>query len=394
MSDKPMNTENQQNNFNGMQLTAFIFKNKAFIIIFTLVATTVASIVAFLKPNEYMATVSVVPPKVSSSVFEGVLGNISSTLRDFGLTKLGSQAEGYTFMVILTSRTLIDSMIKIFDLQRRYNIKDGSMTDVRKEFISNYEVSIEKAGNYTVTIWDRDKDTAALMANTFIRLANQKAMELSQQEAKVTREYLEERFNSIDSALAILSDSLGKFAGSKMIIAPLEQAQAISSAISDVKAKLIESEIYYELFKKTYGTADPITDYYKNLKLELTKQLDEIQFKPGFAGNFTIKEAAGIGISYIKLYTEIETYSKVKAALFPMLEKARLDERRNAQFLFVVDEAVPPDKKDRPKRLIIIGGTAIGSFVFSLFLVVAINRYKHFKTQYNELINNIENKNV
>ncbi len=379
-----MNTEKTPNNFDGMQLTALLFKNKVFIIIFTMVATAVASLIAFLKPDEYMATVSVVPPKVSSSVFEGVLGNISSTLRDIGLTKLGTQSEGYTFMVILTSRTLIDSMIKIFDLPRRYNMIDKSMVDIRKEFIENYEVSIEKAGNYTVTIWDRDKDTAALMANTFIRLANQKAMELSQQEAKVTREYLEERFNSIDSALAVLSDSLGKFAGSKMIIAPLEQAQAISSAISDVKAKLIESEIYYELFKKTYGSVDPITDYYKNLKLELSKQLNEIQFKPGFAGNFTIKEAAGIGISYIKLYTEIETYSKVKAALFPMLEKARLDERRNAQFLFVVDEAVPPDKKDRPKRSIIIGGTAVGSFVFSIFLVIAINRYKIFKTQYAE----------
>ncbi len=391
-----MNTDNQanQNNFNGMHLTSLLFKNKVFIIAFTFLAILIASIIAFLKPNEYNATVSVVPPKVSSSVFEGVLGNISSTLRDIGLTKLGSQSEGYTFMVILTSRTLVDSMIKIFDLERRYDIKDGFKSEIRKEFIANYEVSIEKAGNYTVTIWDRDKDTAAMMANTFIRLANQKAMELSQQEAKVTREYLEERYNSIDSALAVLSDSLGRFAGSKMLIAPLEQAQAISSAISEVKAKQMESEIYYELFKNTYGTADPITEYYKNLKFQLTKQIDDIQLKPGFAGNFTIKEAAGIGILYMKLYTEIEAYSKVKAALFPMIEKARLDERRNAQFLFIVDEAVVPDKKDRPKRSIIIGGTAIGSFIFSLFLVIAFNRYNEFRNQYKELIKKIDKDNV
>jgi hypothetical protein len=74
----------------------------------------------------------------------------------------------------------------------------------------------------------------------------------------------------------------------------------------------------------------------------------------------------------MKLYTEYEAMSKVKAFLMPMLEQAKLDEIREAPTMYVLDYAKPAFKKSRPKRLTIAAGTALGVFVLScLFLIIS-----------------------
>jgi uncharacterized protein involved in exopolysaccharide biosynthesis len=113
------------------------------------------------------------------------------------------------------------------------------------------------------------------------------------------------------------------------------------------------------------------------MKTQLNDQIGRSTTEKGYAGNFTLNEAAGIGIEYLRIYTEFETQSKVKAMLLPMLEKARLDEKRNSQNLFVVDEALRPDKKDRPKRSIIIAGSGIGSLVVAILLIILSYNFRN-----------------
>jgi uncharacterized protein involved in exopolysaccharide biosynthesis len=361
----------------ALHFLALLLRHKLFIIIFTILSMGVAGVVSFMLPNEYVATVSIVPPKTSNSLFEGALSSMSSALKDMGLTKFGGQADGYTFMVILQSRTLADSMISKFNLMRRYKIKENIMDYAREKFYENLSINIEKAGNYTVSVWDTNPDTAALMSNTFIALANQKAQELSQMEAQTNRVYLEQRLLSTELFLKNLADSLSVFARKTGIFSPLDQAKAISLSMAELKAKAVESEIYYELFKNTYGANDPYTDFYGQMKTELNDQIGRSTSEKGFAGNFTLNEAAGIGIEYLRIYTEFETQSKVKAMLIPMLEKSRLDEKRNSQNLFVVDEALKPSKKDRPKRSIIIAGSGIGSLVVAILLVILSYNFRN-----------------
>lgn len=374
--------------FDGMKLTMLLMKHKLFIILFTVITTGIAAGIAFFLPNEFMATVSVVPPKTSSSMFESAMSNVSSALRDIGLTKLGSgQVEGYTFMVILQSRSVIDSMITKFKLKSRYDVDEPNPDLVREMFWENISITIEKAGNYTISIWDKNRDTAALMANSFVEFANKKAQDLSQTEAGMNRVYIEQRLAITEIMIASIADTLSQFSGRNLLFSPEDQAKALSSALAELKSKNIESEIYYELFKNTYGDGDPYTEYYKNLQNQLKSQISDVEQKPGFAGNFAMKDAAGIGIKYLKLYTEYETYAKVKAFLMPMLEKAKLDEQRNSQNVFVVDEAVPPFKKDRPKRSVIIAGAGVGGLVLSIIIVVIIYNFRNFKSKYKEFSN-------
>ena len=91
--------------------------------------------------------------------------------------------------------------------------------------------------------------------------------------------------------------------------------------------------------------------------------------------------ATDIGLEYARLYTEFETFSKVKAFLIPTLEKTRLDLNKNINNLFVVDQAIPADKKDRPKRSLIVVGAIFGGFILSIFFIIVFHRTKNLLKQ-------------
>jgi uncharacterized protein involved in exopolysaccharide biosynthesis len=97
-----------------------------------------------------------------------------------------------------------------------------------------------------------------------------------------------------------------------------------------------------------------------------------------------MNQAAGVGIEYMRLYTDYETSAKVKAYLSPMLEEQKINEIRDTKSFLVLDRAVVPDKKDKPKRSLYIAGAFFGSLVFSMLLVVGIHQLNDFRKRFKE----------
>ena len=60
-------------------------------------------------------------------------------------------------------------------------------------------------------------------------------------------------------------------------------------------------------------------------------------------------------------------------------EQAESDANTKFNHKFVVEYAVVADKKDQPKRLIIVLVGAIGALVFSLFILLVQQRFKELK---------------
>lgn len=382
--------KNDKGEFESIFVTAILFKHKILIISTVFVATVISIFVALSLTEWYRSTTNVVPPQSESSGLGGAISGISNALKDFGLTQLGGAGgDTYTFMVILQSRTVLDSIIKKYDLAEEYEIPYSEMGLLRDAFLSNVEIGYQKEGNYTVTVWSKDPKKAADMANDYVNIANDLAMDVFRREKKLSRIHLESRLAKIDSSLVKVGDSLEKFSRSTLLFSPEEQARAVSEALAELKAQRIQSEIMYNFYKNTYGEDYPSTKMYKDIKEQTDKQLNKAEDKPGFAGDFSIRDASEVTIKYYRLYTEFETYSRVKAFLLPMLEEAQLDEQKQLKSLYVIDEAIPALKKDKPRRSIIVAGTFIGSFVFIVVLILGIYSFKNFKNKYDKIKDNI-----
>jgi capsule polysaccharide export protein KpsE/RkpR len=117
----------------------------------------------------------------------------------------------------------------------------------------------------------------------------------------------------------------------------------------------------------------------------LKQKLEDAKSQPGFAGNFSLENATGVAMEYLRLTTEFETFTKVKNILMPMLEEARIEETRNTQNLIIIDPPFPADKKVKPKRSLFVVGFFIGSFVLCSMFVVMLDGYSKFKKKYNAM---------
>ncbi|TAL68456.1 MAG: hypothetical protein EPN82_10720 [Bacteroidetes bacterium] len=382
------NNQTEKKNFDGVFYIALLIKHKIFILIVTVLFCAASVIITLLMPNWYTATINAVPPKKAiGSLFENAMSNISSTLREFGLTRLkGGQSDGYSYLVILNSRTVKDSMIKKYDLAKEYDIPDSLHSEILLEFEDKLEIGYETEGNYTISLTDKNRNRVAEMANTYFSIANGLADKIMHSEALKSREYIENRLNSIDSTLGIITDSLQKFSSKTFVFSPLEQASAVSSAYANLKAELIQQEIMQDLLISKFGEDDPYTKIQQELIKKIRNKVTDAETKPGFAGNFPLKNAASVGIEYLRLYAEYETFSKVKTFLMPLLEDAKLDESRQTMSLVVVDPAVKPDKKSKPKRSLIVLGATFGGFTISILLVLLVNGYYNLKNNYKNFI--------
>ena len=366
-----VNSSVTQRPLSGIEFLALLLKHKLFLIITTLLGGGIALGIAMTFPNWYDATVNFVPPNNPQSGMSSMLGNMSSALKDFGLGKLGSKGEAYSYIVILQSRTFQDSLIRRFDLAKEYELPDSLKDEIRAGLKRNMEISYMPDGNYTITCASKDPQKAADMANYSVQIANTIALNLQRQEASVNRRYMEQRLNNADSALTRIGDSLKKFAKKNQVFSPLDQAKALTTALAEMKAGVIKQEILVETYKNAYGEDDPSTKLQKQNLEALRTQVYKAEHEAGFGGNFAMTDAMDVGVPYLRLFTDFEAMSKVKAFLLPMLEQARLDEFRQAPTMYVLDAAVPATKKARPKRSLIAGGAALGVFILgSLFVLL------------------------
>lgn len=292
-------------------------------------------------------------------------------------------------MVILESRTVLDSIIRKYDLAEEYDIPYSEMDLLRKAFLGNVSITYEKQGNYLISVWSQDPKKAADMANEYVQIANSLSVDIFRKEKTLSREHLESRIGAIDSSLSLVGDSLEAFSKAKMMFAPEEQARAVSLALADLKASRIEAQIMYEFYEQNYGSDYPYTQMYEELLKQTKEEVHKALEEPGYAGDFSIRDASGVTIKYMKYFTEFETYSRVKAFLLPMLEEARLDESKQVKNLYVIDEAIPAQKKDKPRKSIIVAGTFLASFVFIIILILGIYSFKNFNNKFKSIKDNI-----
>lgn len=71
-----------------------------------------------------------------------------------------------------------------------------------------------------------------------------------------------------------------------------------------------------------------------------------------------------LGMKLQEIERKVEYYSTILQFLGPQYEKAKLDEMKNVSTIELLDRAVTPIKKDKPKRSIIV----IITFLLSGFL--------------------------
>lgn len=315
------------------RLLTFLFRKRKIILSFSFVASALAFGLSYLITPLYLST-AIIFPAASSSVSFSEQRNTKASSMDFGEEEQAEQ-----LVQILQSAQIKDLIVEKFDLMKHYNISesDGYKYDkLNKAYEGHFSFERTRFGSIKIDVLDRDPKLAARMANEIVSLIDTVKNNIIRKRTlpafEITKRKKEQLENEINALLNEM-DSLSKLG-------------------------VVSLDVRSRLFQALVDSKNPQEKKLLQKKIEINSLL---------GSTFD-----GLERKRNEKITKLEDF---KVAY----EQAESDAATDFSHKFVVQRATVADKKDQPKRIIITIIAAIGSFIFIVFSLLIIDRYKELK---------------
>lgn len=354
-----------------------LYKWKKFIIINLLIVIVLISIYAFMQPNLYTSTATVmIPPDNSISGLSGLLGGKSSA-GGIGakLLGIGGNTSEDMLMGLLNSRGSITNVIHKYNLAKYYEIEDGNIDKVIRAFRGDLNFSPNEFGMIEVNVTNKNPNLSAEIANYFVKLADSLSIYLNIQHAHNNRLFVEQRYKENVTILEAAEDSMYKFQQKYGIYEIEAQLGAAFKAAAEIESQLANLEVTQNLYRTTYGEDSP--EYQKigsqisllKRKVSELKRADQLSMESNVLVPF--KKLPDISQQYYRIYRDLEVQKAILEVLLPLYEQSKIEEQKSIPTIMVVDKAISPKLKSAPKRSVIIGGvTILGFFAFMILAFI------------------------
>jgi len=380
------------------QFLYILTKWKWFLLTWFVGTMIVGTILVLLIPRWYKAEASVLPPSNSNllsglSGLSSMLQNVSPLLSRAGLS---STSQTYTYLAILNSGTVMDSVINKFNLVKVYHIGSYPMEKAQKELRENTNFELDENDAIDITVLDKDGNRAADMANYFVTLLNEIFIKVSVEEAHNNRLFIQQRYEKNLVDLRHAEDTLEAFQERYKIYDMPQQAKAAITAGADLEAQRMAAEMELGVMRQQYGEDAPQVKLKTFQIAELNKQLNDLQTGSGGEFNHGVnvlpafKNVPELGIAYLRLYRDYEIQTKLLEFILPMYEQAKIEEQKDTPAVIVLDKAGPPERPTVPKRLFIEIVLAFVVLSSLIYLVHVLERVKSQEDGLNPLEINLK----
>lgn len=315
------------------RLLTFLFRKRKIILSFSFVASALAFGLSYLITPLYLST-AIIFPAASSSVSFSEQRNTKASSMDFGEEEQAEQ-----LVQILQSAQIKDLIVEKFDLMKHYNISESDVykyDKLNKAYEGHFSFERTRFGSIKIDVLDRDPKLAARMANEIVSLIDTVKNNIIRKRTlpafEITKRKKEQLENEINALLNEM-DSLSKLG-------------------------VVSLDVRSRLFQALVDSKNPQEKKLLQKKIEINSLL---------GSTFD-----GLERKRNEKITKLEDF---KVAY----EQAESDAATDFSHKFVVQRATVADKKDQPKRIIITIIAAIGSFIFIVFSLLIIDRYKELK---------------
>ena len=314
--------------------------------------------ISFLIPPTYTATTHLLPPaqqQSSSAALAAQLGTLAGLAG--GAAGLKNPADQY--VSLLKSRSVYDAIVQRFKLKELYGAT--YFEDARKGLEQRTRASAgAKDGIISIEVDDHDPKRAAAMANAFVEELRNLTKTLAITEAAQRRLFFEEQ---LAQAKENLTKSEVALQGSSVSESTLRTVpQSALEALARLKAQITVQEIKLASMRTFMTDANP---EFRLAIRELAALRDELSK----AERSSPVKALDNGAEYITKYRDFKYHETLFELMAKQYELARLDEAREGAVIQVVDAALPPEQKTRPKKALIAALTTLAVFLAMVLFV-------------------------
>lgn len=316
-----------------MGLIQFIWKSKKPILIITSIAAIASIVVSFLITPLYLSS-AIVFPAATSNVSFSDQRNAKAAAMDFGEEEQAEQ-----LVQILQSSRIKDRIVSKYNLLEDYEISENDPNKyykLNKAYYGDFTFNRTRFGSIQIDVLNKDPKKAAAMANDIVDLIDTVKNEMIRERTMPAFEINLRKKKQMEHERDSLLTRLEELA--QMGVLPNDVRATLYQALVDSKNAAEKTEIQRKIDINTkYGSVYDGLEYQRNEK---------------------IVKIEDFRVSY---------------------EQAESDANAKFNHKFVVEKAVVADRKEKPKRMIIVLVSTIGGFIFGLFFLLIQQRIKELK---------------
>lgn len=335
-------------------------KRKTMISILVLAAAALGAVIALLMPPVYTSKAKIMLPINQGAAIGNVLGQFGALGSAAGLPSARSPADLY--IGILESRTLADALIRRFDLVKRFASRN--VDEARRQLAAMTEVElIKRDGMIEIRVNATDPQFAAELANSHVDELIKLGQKLAVGESALRRLFYERELLAQKNRLADAEVEFKNVEQSSGIVQPEGQLRAAIGAAADIRAAVAAKEVQIAAMRTFATERNP---EYQRLLAEasaLRAQLARSEGTGSPQDSRVIPPAGaipGAKANYVRALRELKYQEGMFEMLSKQYEAARMDEAKEAPVIQVLDPAIAPEFRTKPKRtiLVLLGATA------------------------------------
>lgn len=309
-----------------------LYKWRKPLFLFTVIAIVLGAIISspvIITPK--FKSIAVVYPTTTNSITQALLVEHNPYKKD--VLEFGEELEAERLLQILSSDEMKQTIIAEYDLFSHYEINpnaDHANTWMDLAFREHFSFKRTELMSVKIEVLDKDPVKAAAMANRMVDLIDVVIGNVKRERAQQAITILQRRDTELANRLFNINDSLNNLNALGIIDVP------------------------YQAEKLTESYADALSRGNTSGARAVKKELDHLA---KYAG------------AYTRLIYEQELLQEQVEVLRLEKENVSLEDDAQLTNRFVINRAIPADKKAYPIRWLIVALSGIGAFAMTLVIL-------------------------
>lgn len=322
---------------NSFDIIRYLFEKRKILLIVTIFAALFSAVVSFFINPEYSSEAEIFP-SYNQSITRALFQDFANPA--YSLLSFGKEEYTESTLPMLESNNVKELIINNFDLYTHYGIsKDDSMayTNFLEQYRNRIKIKKTKYQSIKITVTDSDPYFAANLANAIANYVDTVYRKMFTETNQKALQIAEKRYSDQKDYLNLLVDSLRTIS---------------KSGINDYISQA-------ERFNQAYANA--IIEGNNNRIAAIERKLSVL---------------AKHGGEYTSIYHQVKLEAEHLSYITRKLNEAKIEFADYVPYKFVVSQAVPNLKKVSPNRKLILIGSSLSAFLFTLITLIIADNVK------------------
>lgn len=338
-----------------LDLLIVLAKHKRVVLGVPFIAAIAAAIVSLLLPNIYTGTTRILPPQQSASAASALLSQLGGAVGGLAGAAggaLGIRNPNDLYVGMLKSRTVADNLITHFDLNKVY--QQELQSDTRKVLGGNTLIIAGRDGIITIDVDDKEPRRAAELANAYVDELMKLTKVLAVTEASQRRLFFERQLVQAKDNLTA-TEIAARQGLQKGGLAQVDaQGRSMIEVTARLRAQISAREVQIGAMRTFAAEGNPELQRTQEELQALKRELVRIEGSSPVAAVGKGEVVGTSGLDNLSRLRDLKYYEFLYELLAKQYELAKIDEAKDATIIQVMDRAIEPDRKSKPKRALIV----------------------------------------